>query len=448
MQSALDPKEQPILASVLAIRDRLLILKEDRSTYIKSKDVIQLYDQVIEQLQCLNVVRAERKSEQNRVDAVLDDCLQLISLFYLTIGRKNEAPAVYSMTTTTKVGKLGIVFQDIANPTQRLLDHLEEAAFYLPKDLQSISHTIDAMRDTLKRGADTYSSHLLALLKSRLARCQESLSTLQRSLSGLAPNLTSVHEKLVTILRAVAAANTRQNFPITEVRDLKDQLLEIQASGQDRGFLAADRSPQRGQDVVTRLLERCLQAADLVLERQGAIDEPFRPIYDKLIFIRNQLEKLSLTQAWSLRETDLYDFQRQLDRVDEARVNGNFLDARGNSADLHAQRTLLYLLRRSYAYIYGLIISSEPVSEALLPVFNQLQTLRRCLVEVKKSGGVSSSRELYPYSMKLQSIEKMRVDGKFMFAGEIPEGQGSVNALLAECYELSYHLRTETENED
>ena len=65
---------------------------------------------------------------------------------------------------------------------------------------------------------------------------------------------------------------------------------------------------------------------------------------------------------------------------------------------------MLYLLRRSYAYIYTLIISSEPVSEALLPVFNQLQTLRRCLVEVKRSGGVSSPRELYPYSMKVRSV--------------------------------------------
>lgn len=42
------------------------------------------------------------------------------------------------------------------------------------------------------------------------------------------------------------------------------------------------------------------------------------------------------------------------------------------------------------------------MSEALLPVFNQLQTLRRCLLEVKRSGGVSSPRELYPYSMKVR----------------------------------------------
>ena len=124
-------------------------------------------------------------------------------------------------------------------------------------------------------------------------------------------------------------------------------------------------------------------------------------MYNTLVSIRNDLEKLSLTQAWSLRETDLYDFQRQLDRIDESRINGNFYDEKGRPADLWTQRTMPYLIRRSYAYIYSLMITSEPVSEALLPVYNQLRTLKRCLVEVRDSGGVSSVRELYPYSMKV-----------------------------------------------
>jgi hypothetical protein len=64
-------------------------------------------------------------------------------------------------------------------------------------------------------------------------------------------------------------------------------------------------------------------------------------------------------------------------------------------------QTLLYLLRKSYAIIYQLLLTSEPVSEALLPIYNQLTTLRKCLLEVKKLGGVSSPRELYPYSMKV-----------------------------------------------
>jgi hypothetical protein len=57
-----------------------------------------------------------------------------------------------------------------------------------------------------------------------------------------------------------------------------------------------------------------------------------------LIEIRNKLERLSITQAWSLRETDLYDYQRQLDKIDESRINGNFVDADGHFAELYVQR--------------------------------------------------------------------------------------------------------------
>lgn len=45
-----------------------------------------------------------------------------------------------------------------------------------------------------------------------------------------------------------------------------------------------------------------------------------------------------MTQAWSLRETDLYDYQRQLDKIDESRIDGNFVDAEGNFAELYVQR--------------------------------------------------------------------------------------------------------------
>lgn len=42
----------------------------------------------------------------------------------------------------------------------------------------------------------------------------------------------------------------------------------------------------------------------------------------------------------------------------------------------------------------------------------------------------------------------MRQDGKFMINGDIPEGQGSVTALLSECFDLAYELRTDAERED
>lgn len=255
-------------------------------------------------------------------------------------------------------------------------------------------------------------------------------------------------------------------FPVKDVKELEAQLLAIQHE------LHADRDPhdgksaeeayserlnklslteggvQDGEVVVKALLARCLLWCEVIQEKKGKIDERFQDTYDKLVKIRNNLEQMNLTQAWSLRETDLYSFQRQLDRVDESRVGGNFVDEQRRPADLHAQRTLLYLLRKSYAFIYQYIISSEPVSEALLPIYNQLLTLKRCLQEVKRNGGVDSPRELYPYSMKLNSIDNMKKDGAFRVGNDIPEGQGSVIALLAECFDLAYELRTEAEEKD
>lgn len=124
----------------------------------------------------------------------------------------------------------------------------------------------------------------------------------------------------------------------------------------DGKFLAEDSTAPAGQEIVAELLDRCFLWSGIVLTRcaspkksneiitsnvqvrKGKIDERFKTTYEKLYEIRNQLERLSLTQAWSLRETDLYNYQRQLDRVDESRVNGNFEDSTGYKADLHAQR--------------------------------------------------------------------------------------------------------------
>ncbi|KAL6242977.1 hypothetical protein RBB50_010077 [Rhinocladiella similis] len=425
------PQEKPILDKLILIRDKLLLLKQDKSTYVKSSDVIPLYDQVIEQVSILNDVRGPEHLVQNRVDTVLDDCQQLISLFFMAVGRNHEAPALYAMT-----GNI-----------MRLCHHLKEAAFYSKKDLTSLENTLDKMQATLEHGKDVYPDHLLTRIQYRLEICKAMLKELSDFLSTLSPEMVPVWEKLVSILRAIAALNTRSKYSQKDLDELRGELLSIQSTMKDGKLPDNTGVASSGQDLVVPLLNRCFKFTDMVQERQGKIDERFKDIYDKLLEIRNQLERLTMTQAWSLRETDLFMWQRKLDRIDDSRRDGNFFDAEGHPADLHAQRTLLYLIRRGYAYIYQLLIASEPVSEALLPIYNQLLTLRRCLVEVKKAGGVSNPRELYPYSMKLNSIDNMRVDGKFQIGKDIPEGQGAVNDLLAECYDLAYELRTAAEQE-
>jgi len=419
-----DQGEKDILRDLVSIRDELLLRKMDRTTYVRSQDVLGLYDRTVAEVTKLHEIRKEKPpAEENQVDRVVDSCFQLFSLFFMTIGRNTEVPVAYALTST-------II---------RLLDHLTEAELFTRKDLEGLSSTLDRVTDFVQKGSPE--PYVKDSIMARIQRCRALLSNLRSKVDAIDPELRPTADDLVQILRQMAVVATRKQFSPKELGKLRTQTQEIGSKRVDGQFLGADGKPLEGSQKVSEFLERIVKYIDDALERQGVIPEKWRPIYDILINIRNELDKLSLTQAWSLRETDLYDYQRQLDKIDEARVDGNWLDDQGRPAEPHIHKTLLYLIRRSYGYIYHLMISSEPVSEALLPVYNQLQTLKRCLIEVKNSGGVATVRELYPYSMKLNSIDNMRVDGKFMVGDDIPEGQGAVTELLSECFELNYELR-------
>lgn len=64
----LDPRELPILERLLRTRDALLLLKQDKSSYIKSRDVLPLYEEVVGEVDKLNAARKEhdRRLVHNR----------------------------------------------------------------------------------------------------------------------------------------------------------------------------------------------------------------------------------------------------------------------------------------------------------------------------------------------------------------------------------------------
>jgi hypothetical protein len=62
----LDAREQPILDSLKRIRDELTLLKQDRTTYVKSSDVMPLYEKVVDQVRLLNEIRAEKPEHENQ----------------------------------------------------------------------------------------------------------------------------------------------------------------------------------------------------------------------------------------------------------------------------------------------------------------------------------------------------------------------------------------------
>ena len=62
-----DAREREILDKLVIIRDKLLLLKQDRTTYIRSQDVLPLYEETLEEVKKLNSVRKETGiNEENR----------------------------------------------------------------------------------------------------------------------------------------------------------------------------------------------------------------------------------------------------------------------------------------------------------------------------------------------------------------------------------------------
>jgi hypothetical protein len=132
---------------------------------------------------------------------------------------------------------------------------------------------------------------------------------------------------------------------------LLEQIKSIDAARVDGKFVGDDGNvTDQGQAQVAQLLERCYATADDALKRyfcpvsnftiptnphirQGAIAEGLTHFSDKLYRIKHKLEKLELTQAWSLRETDLYDFFVIITTIDNRRVDRKFLADDGTAPE-------------------------------------------------------------------------------------------------------------------
>lgn len=127
------------------------------------------------------------------VDRILDGCFQLISLFFMTIGRNNEAPAAYALTSTIK----------------RLLEHLTQVELYSAKDLDHITHTLENLRRVVENAEPSYPPTLITLLSHRLDVCQALSNNLVNRLDRLKGELPAIYEKLISILRSMSLANTR-----------------------------------------------------------------------------------------------------------------------------------------------------------------------------------------------------------------------------------------------
>lgn len=430
----------PDIEQLRRIRTQLDQLRNDRDHYIKAADIEGLFlsldsDAHVREIDLHNIsgnyLLPTKDTDKSPVSQLLEEVLLLLSLSYMTIGKNNELPAVYSTLVVIKT----------------LLYHLKNAGAYSRQDLKALEARLDDIARVIENGREKYGQVWFVFISSQLEDCRQSLAPVKNNLDGLPHQLDPLYEKLVSLIRQITAVGSRPKVVLSEIKELQGKLVEVENLRVAGNFLAPDGSIPEGQEFVNDLLQKCHFMTDLILSNSLRVDPSLSGLHDDLVGIKGKLEQIMLTQAWSMRETDLFDILQQLRKIDGLRVDDRFVGTDGTSPE-EGQKFLLYLLRKSYALIYELLHSSKPISESLQPIFNQLSTLKKCLLEVQSSGGVSSTRELFPFSIKLASIDNLRnsKDGAFHVGKEIPEGQAAVNSLLEECYEICHGLRCQVED--
>lgn len=290
------------------------------------------------------------------------------------------------------------------------------------------------------------------------------LRTLEGTLSVLSVELVPIHQRLVQIRRQLIAAAAKPKLTRHEIKHeikaLQEELRKIDGKRVDGKFLGpGGSSVPAGQAILVGILEDCFEIVQDINVRNDQVPMTLQPIYDRLSEIRSQLEHLVLTHRWTLRETDLWNYQVSLKEIDRLRVDGRFVDSEGKQPE--GQLVVLYLLRRCYGLIYRLIASSEPISEELMPISNKLSTVSKCLKEVSKYGGPFTMRDLYPYRLALHQIDSLRSsvfdkDGVDTGAkkwlgrdGSVPEGQAILRAQYEEVEQtINEMLNRDDDDED
>jgi hypothetical protein len=163
-------------------------LKKDRDSYTKPEIVLNLWNDTKAQIEKLFEIRSENvwnSDNRNRVNDVLDDVMSLLSLFFMSIGKTRESPAVYAQLVTVKVKRIvaSYYLHCIYVPLhyadkllkQQYLDQLVEMGVYtesllLPtesrlKDIEGIINA-DAKRPDI-------SAPIISLIRRKLAKCSK-----------------------------------------------------------------------------------------------------------------------------------------------------------------------------------------------------------------------------------------------------------------------------------
>ncbi|KAI8926447.1 hypothetical protein BC831DRAFT_456228, partial [Entophlyctis helioformis] len=432
--------EQPLLDRLVRIRSQLLA-----TTAATSKDqpiddaaVVALAKTWGEAAQIVKALSALRSSSDDsdvvketesglhidtEVDLLLDDIVPLFFQLWSQAGKVPER----MYPTYVQLAKIS-----------HTLNQLFRSGLFTSETVRKQRQRLSVIGDTINEFVllDTAECYKQGegMLKLKFKGCGAMIDKMQDELDTISPALHPIHDRLVEIkeeLEALIARKNPHSFSLAEVQILQEELREIDSARIDGKYIAKDGSIVSGQAIVIQLLEASFDDVHELLASREAVsgDNPLRSIYEDLIRIKAKLERLLL---------------QRLGEIDNMREDGKFMDEHGTVPP--GQAVLHFLLHKCYRHVYKLQTACEPVADSLMPTYNQLITLQKCLNELKRWRVELSPRELIPYQMKLSNIDSERKDGKFLDEdGEVPEGQGTLHDLLNDCYEILHELQEDAQ---
>jgi NTP pyrophosphatase (non-canonical NTP hydrolase) len=180
-------------------------------------------------------------------------------------------------------------------------------------------------------------------------------------------------------------------------------------------------------------------------ESLAVLSPELLPVHQKLVTIRRQL--VSLAAKEGSQKSELKPLQEELRRIDSTRVDGKFLAPGGIVPS--SQAICSSLLEECFEIAQEIKAheDSKNVASSLKPIYDRLSEIRAELESLVMTHRWSlRETDLFNYSLSLQEIDKMRVDGKFVDSeGNRPPGQYVLLYLLRRCYGLIYRLLSSSE---
>lgn len=129
------------------------------------------------------------------------------------------------------------------------------------------------------------------------------------SLKVLSIELVPIHNRLVPLRKELMALASQPKVNKTEFKQIVEELRKIDSKRVDGKFLGpGGSSVPEGQALLGGLIDSCFDIVQDIKAREAEdeVAPPLKPIYERLQQLVRQLEQLTMTHRWTLRETDLY----------------------------------------------------------------------------------------------------------------------------------------------